>query len=191
MTLGPESKVCPSCGERFFRKKVNTWTFWNKAKYCSSKCFGVAHRAISAAKRPSREDVFAKWFIRSDGCWEWTGARDKDGYGVFNYAGKTSRAPKVALELDGRPVPRGMMACHTCDNPGCVRVDHLYPGTPKQNVADMMSRGRANHAKKLTPAQVVEIRALKGDHETIAAAYGVSRSNISQIKEGKIWRSVP
>jgi DNA-binding Xre family transcriptional regulator len=116
---------------------------------------------------------------------------DKDGYGVFFYEGKQYRAPPFALKLDGRPVPKGMMACHTCDNPICVRLDHLYPGTPKQNVDDMISRGRANHGKKLTAEQVSKIKKLDLDHGEIAAAFGVSRSNISLIKEGKIWRHVP
>lgn len=187
--FGPENKTCLSCGETFYRKKVNTWAYWSKAKYCSSKCYGTAHKAASAASRPSREAKFSEWFTRSDGCWEWHGAKDKDGYGIFNYGRKNSRAPKIALELAGRPVPRGMMACHTCDNPGCVRPDHLYPGTPKQNVADMIQRGRANYAKKLTSEQASQIRHMPGDHGEIAAAFGVSRSNVSMIKHGKIWRN--
>jgi hypothetical protein len=52
------------------------------------------------------------------------------------------RAPRVALELDGRPVPVGMLACHACDNPQCVNPAHLCAGTPKQNTKDALERNR-------------------------------------------------
>lgn len=184
------TKACAYCGNIFARDKRNTWAYWEKAKFCSRACNAAAWSITAAARRPAIEEVFNRYTTKADGCWPWSGLTDKDGYGVFFHAKKQYRAPAFALKLDGRPVPKGLMACHTCDNPICVRPDHLYPGTPKQNVADMIQRGRGNYAKKLTPAQVIEIRGSKETHENLAASYGVSRSNISQIKERKIWRNV-
>lgn len=186
------TKNCAHCCNVFARDKRNTWAYWEKAKFCSRECNAAAWSITAAKRRPSIEDKFAEYVIRSDeGCWPWSGPKDKDGYGVFFYEGKQYRAPPFALKLDGRPVPKGMMACHHCDNPICIRPTHLYPGTSKQNIADMMSRGRGNHGKKLTWDQVIEIRKLDDKHETIAAIYGVSRSNISLIKERKTWRTAP
>lgn len=184
------TKVCAHCGNVFARDKRCTWAHWGRAKFCSRACNAAAWSVTAQARRPSIEEAFNKYVTKTNGCWPWTGLTDKDGYGLFNYERTQYRAPAFALKLDGRPVPKGMMACHHCDNPICIRPDHLYPGTCKQNVADMINRGRANFAKKLTPEQVIEIRALDGDHGEIAAAYGVSRSNVSLIKERKIWRRV-
>lgn len=142
--LGPENKVCLSCGMTFYRKKVNTWAHWEKSKFCSRTCSAAAWSKMAKERRPSIEDKFNSYVVKTDGCWLWTGPKDKDGYAVFFYEGKQYRAPAFALKLDGRPVSDGKLACHHCDNPECTRPDHLYPGTPQQNVDDMISRGRAN-----------------------------------------------
>jgi hypothetical protein len=137
-------------------------------------------------------DAFAQWFAKTDGCWEWTGARDKDGYGIFSYEGKSYRAAKIALALDGRPVPTGKYSCHHCDNPACVRPDHLYRGTPTQNASDAKQRNRLNPGRKakLNPDQVRAIRTATGTHNEIAATFGVSRATISLIRERKTWANV-
>jgi len=187
------TKICASCGEPFARDKRCTWAYWGKAKYCGQACAGIANRARLEANRLTKSESFSKWILKSDGCWPWSGAQDKDGYGVFTYGGVTYRAPKMALELDGRPVPKGLYACHTCDNPPCVRPDHLYPGTPSQNMADAIARNRIRHGAKakLSEDDVVAIRAMAGTHEAIARQFGVSPSNVTMIRQRKTWRRVP
>lgn len=187
-------KACEHCGELFGKDPRNTWAYFERAKYCSRQCFGAATTRKADATRATMADEFGRWFAKGDGCWEWTGALDKDGYGVFSYAGKTYRAPKIALELDGRPVPEGLYACHHCDNQPCVRPDHLYPGTPTQNMEDAKSRGRlasGSRRSRLSEADVVAIRASTDTHSAIAAMFGVSRAAISLIKERKTWRHLP
>jgi hypothetical protein len=75
-------------------------------------------------------------------CWEWTRATTK-GYGAFRVNGKTVQAHRFAYELAMGPIPEGLELRHTCDNPPCVRPDHLIPGTSKENTQDMLCRGRA------------------------------------------------
>lgn len=183
-------KACAHCSKTFRKDPRNTWAYWERAKYCCQECAGLANSIRAAAVRLSMADTFAKWVKKTDGCWGWTGATDKDGYGIFTYEGKTYRAPKVALALDGRPVPPGKLACHHCDNPICIRPDHLYPGTQLQNMADAVKRNRLRPRTKLTADQVREIRAAAGTHDAIAASYGVARATISLILEGKTWRNL-
>ena len=135
------SKRCEQCDGVFHRDKRCTWRHWEKARFCSRECFGAFEAARKLANRPSKSEAFQKWFDKTDGCWVWNGATDGDGYGCFSYAGKSYRAHRIALELDGRP-PGEMFACHHCDNPSCVNPDHLFVGTNKDNMVDMVAKGR-------------------------------------------------
>lgn len=189
------SKACAFCGSAFFRDKRCTWKHWDRAKFCSRRCTS-SHNVVRAdAGRLSVADAFARWFERSDGCWLWAGALDRDGYGIFTYRGKTFRAARVALDLAGRAPANDQYACHHCDNPQCVRPDHLYAGSHADNEDDKRKRGRLKrgeeiHCAKLTEADVRAIRASNDDDRTLAERLMVSRSNISAIRSGKTWRHV-
>lgn len=193
--MGDETKLCAHCGGEFHRDKRNTWAHWERARYCSRTCVGAVKTLRAAQSRPPMEVVFQKWFERSDGCWLWLGAIDRDGYGIFTYAGQTFRAPKVALQLDGRPVPDGQYACHHCDNPGCVNPAHLYPGTPTQNMRDAIERdrvrnGERNHFAKLSEAAVRIIRSSPERTSVLARRYGVSNGAVELARSGKTWKHV-
>lgn len=97
-------------------------------------------------KRGTIAEEFQRWFEMSEGCWEWNGARDRDGYGIFGYAGRMYRANRVALELHSGKLGDKYFACHHCDNPSCVRPSHLFAGTNQDNMKDMVAKGR--HAKQ-------------------------------------------
>lgn len=130
-------------------------------------------------------------------CIEWRGCRKPDGYGLVNVDGRTRRAHRVAYEKVHGPIPDGMFVCHTCDNRGCVNPEHLWLGTPADNMRDMAEKGRArgsrgerHHAAKLTSALVAEIRqrAAVGElQKDLAAEYGVSRSTVSKVATGRLW----
>lgn len=74
-------------------------------------------------------------------CWMWTGSKTPQGYGSLWWSGRGARAHRVAFFIEhGRwPEP---MACHHCDNPGCVRASHLYEGNAYENAMDARVRGR-------------------------------------------------
>lgn len=75
-------------------------------------------------------------------CIEWQGGRDRDGYGTTLYQGKKQRAHRVAWQRIHGPIPDGLNVLHKCDNPPCVNVGHLFLGTQRRNVEDMMAKGR-------------------------------------------------
>jgi hypothetical protein len=135
---------------------------------------------------------------RGDGCWTWTASRyTANGYGQFfvawvNGATVTTTAHRVSWELTHGPIPDGSWVLHRCDNRSCVRPDHLFLGDHDANMADMARKGRSGRAK-LTAAKVAEVRrrlAVGEKHRTIAADFGVSRSAVTRINSGRIWRHV-
>lgn len=78
-----------------------------------------------------------------DGCWEWTGALNKNGYGKFKERSYVLvQSHRFAYQRAHGAIPTGMMVCHHCDNPRCVRPDHLFAGTALDNVRDMLAKGR-------------------------------------------------
>lgn len=94
--------------------------------------------------RPIAERFWEK-VRKSSGCWEWTAYRNALGYGAIAY-GKPRRpvlAHRVAWELTHGAAPSpDVEVCHRCDNPSCVRPDHLFLGSHRDNMLDMIAKGR-------------------------------------------------
>ena len=146
-----------------------------------------------------------------NGCVEWLGAKSKSGYGQITITteknkSKTKLCHRVLWEITHKVMlRRNQFICHSCDNPACVNVNHLWLGTAKANSLDMASKGRSTkgisrpydyskpHKKpKLHTRQCVHddakiraIRAATGKHKWIADEYGVSIGYVSKIKSMK------
>lgn len=75
-------------------------------------------------------------------CHNWTGARDRAGYGRFRTeAGGSPLAHRWLLgKQRGYPLAKTEMACHHCDNPACVNLAHLYVGNALTNSRDLIRR---------------------------------------------------
>jgi hypothetical protein len=146
-----------------------------------------------------------------DGCWLWTGATGDFGYGSFG-AGtgrKNQRhvsAHRYAYELMHGPIPEGLYVLHNCDVPGCCRPSHLRLGTQKENIHDMILKGREatpeqkslpgekNGRARLNVVDVVVIRNLfkRGmSASKIAECIGILRANASKIVHRRIWKHIP
>ena len=144
-------------------------------------------------------------------CWEWTAGKYPTGYGVFWVNGKNRGAHRVAWMLTyGDSLGRYDFICHKCDNPGCVNPSHLFKRTPKDNMADKLAKGRQNligskrpgisgqknHNSKLTPEDVLEIRAVysKGKRGSgvrrLAKKYSVRPFTIYRVVNNLTWRNL-
>lgn len=85
---------------------------------------------------------FWRKVIKGDGCWEWSGARAPKGYGRLQTPQGVTLAHRLSWEFEHGPVPVGLFVLHRCDNPPCVRIDHLFVGTAMDNTSDMIAKGR-------------------------------------------------
>lgn len=95
--------------------------------------------------KPSREERFWSLIDRSggiDACWIWTASLRTTGYGQFYYEETVQAAHRVAWKIVNGSIPDGLYVLHKCDNPVCCNPTHLFVGTPKDNVEDMMRKGR-------------------------------------------------
>ena len=142
---------------------------------------------------------------KGDGCWEWMASKDTKGYGQFWVEGATHpwKAHRVAYLLEYGVNPDKQFVCHRCDNPACVRPDHLFLGTHIDNMQDMKRKGRAggfnkripagesNPRAKLCIADVFEIRRLYSARThtqvELARQFGIGQSQISRIVRGEEW----
>ena len=157
---------------------------------------------------PERLEVsFWRRVEKTDTCWVWVGSLDKYGYGTTrtDKRGKHYLAHRLAWLLTWGWLPEPpLYVLHTCDNPPCVRPDHLYVGTKKRNSQDMIERDRMNKAHqargervntaRLTAEQVRIIRTLDdgtvGGRKTLAALHGVTYRAIVFIVKRQHWRHV-
>lgn len=131
---------------------------------------------------------------KANGCVEWTGARDKDGYALFTPSGHSmKRLARFLYTQKHGPLEPTQFVCHSCDNTSCINVDHLFVGATQDNMNDMKQKGRqshgARHAKAhLTEEQVREIRASAASYKAICTAYGICAATVWNIRSRTTWK---
>jgi hypothetical protein len=128
----------------------NTYIRKNGNRRCR-KCDSL--RRTPFYKRPSSHaDTQTRFwaFVKKgtpEECWEWTGYRHEEGYGVFTVNSKQKKAHRLTWEFVFSPIPDGLEVCHKCDNPPCCNPSHLFLGTHVDNISDMINKGRASWQK--------------------------------------------
>lgn len=136
---------------------------------------------------------------RGSGCWEWQGFRDPNGYGRLNVKNRPVLAHRISWEIHCGPIGVDQQVLHRCDNPPCVRPEHLFLGDPAANSADKLakkrhrygvSRGSDHGCAKLTEDQVREIRTSVGPSRIVAEKYGVSGRQVRDIRTRRSWRHI-
>lgn len=120
--------------ERAYQAKWHREAYWKKIGFCLTPL----------GRLMSHTD-------RGDGCWEWTGSKDHNGYGQVKLNGYFLAHRAVYSFLRG-PIPTGLTLDHLCRNTSCVNPDHLQPVTLRVNSLRGTSfaarRARATHCEK-------------------------------------------
>lgn len=183
--------MCAACGRAL--RRCPSWALPFNRVFCNRACQNS--RAYQVRHFWERVD-------RSGDCWEWTGGRIQDGYGMLRFEKRAWLAHRLAYELSGGVLVRGREVMHSCDNPPCCNPAHLSVGTHQENMDDMMAKrrhltikGEAIHCAKLTEDNVREIRRLYADgadtsYRILAARFGVNKSVIAKVRAGETWKHV-
>lgn len=152
---------------------------------------GTYHRrALTVEQRI--ESMLAPPDVR--GCRVWLGQRlnhlgtRPEGYGQIKISGVRRRVNRVIWELHNGPLLPGDLVCHTCDNPPCCTLAHLFKSDAAGNMADKVAKRRQATAHlKLTVHQAREVlryRSKGWSLGQISKKYGVSPQAISFIVRG-------
>ena len=146
-----------------------------------------------------------------DACWEWQGARGKNGYGRLRGETGYIYAHRLSFELHYGAIPEGLIICHTCDNRACCNPAQLFAGTYRDNVQDAIAKGRFHGHRPTDPptavkeksqerrclfsdAQVLDILAQHSSGmsaRAISRALKVTNRTIEHILKGKRYRWIP
>ena len=140
-------------------------------------------------------------------CWEWQAGYIR-GYPRFHIDRIGYRAHRISYLINFGSIDNDKFICHKCDNPKCVNPNHLFAGTPKENIDDMIVKGRSKHNKgeqcnshKLFVADIVAIRSLMQGYipkrgfknplvRKLSIRYSISACQVLRIYNKKSWNSV-
>lgn len=159
---------------------------------------------ISPDDLPQALEIFWARVCKTNNCWQWGKSHF---YGTFTYNGKEYQATRWIWTALNGPIPDGLFVCHKCDNPPCVRPDHLFLGTNSDNMKDCVRKGRNGFQRYpyfqvygefhgnsiLTDEIVLQIRELRKTLPAgeIAKQLNIKRDHVRAICSGNHWKHLP
>ena len=119
----------------------------------------------------------------------------KRGYPIITRDKERQKLGKYLYEKEFGKVEKKLDMCHKCDNPKCVNIEHIYFGTRKENVRDMMVRNRNQKGEmkmnsKLKEWQIQEIMKSNKNLHELGKMYKVAPATIRDVKKGKTWKHI-
>lgn len=145
----------------------------------------------------------SKLIEQPNGCWEYQGAKDADGYGMFWFQGKTKGAHQFSARyLANFIINTGDQVCHHCDNPPCCRPEHLFVASTQINTKDRDIKGRTAKGSKVgtskyTEQQIKQIKdaykqrpKYKGLIQDLSQEFNISYSVVWYACKRDSWKHV-
>jgi hypothetical protein len=196
---------CAYCGKPFISKKYNLKG--HNGKCCSFIC-GKRYTSDQTKRNP--EERFWEKVKKGEPneCWEFQGAKNPDGYGIF-YIDKqhirSGGAHRAAWIFSNKTeIPQGLKVLHSCDNPPCCNPAHLSIGTQAENVYDMVAKKRhrcpegVDHAHAKVNEEIVLIlrkeyngkRGNVGNMSSLARRFNITVQNVAAIVKRETWKHV-
>jgi hypothetical protein len=129
--------------------------------------------------------IETRW--KKDGsCWRWLGSFYPGGYGKVHVNRVAFGAHVIMYRLFHPEADTYLSVLHTCDNKWCVNPKHLFLGTHSENMRDMQLKGRGN-TTKVAPNTVKKIRESPLSCRAAGRKFGLSKAQISKIRNHKCW----
>lgn len=159
-----------------------------------------------ASSEAAQKRFWSKANVKSpNGCWEWKHTLFKKGYARVRmssngYYSTTFVGHRVAFYLEYGIYAWDLLVCHKCDNPKCINPKHLFIGTNRDNMQDMVNKGRQPRGSRrinhiLIEDEVVEVRRrclVEGEmRQSLADEFGVSYYTMVDVMLGRTWMHVP
>lgn len=176
----------------------------NSAKFCGHECFGKSKTGVPGnikqiSRIPYLKSALEQHVIKSDGCWGWSGYKDKQGYPKLSCGSRKTgvgSAHRASYIVHNGEIPGGLQVNHICNNPTCTNPKHLYIGTQADNIKDKLNsdrqaKGSNINTCKLTESDVIKIRSLLKSGvgvSEIAKGYKVTNENIYAVKNRVTWK---
>lgn len=178
--------TCEQCESEFYRRRLPE----GKGRFCSNLC-ARTNRNSPIDQRFWRRVNQNGPIVRPElgPCWVWNAGTTVFGYGIIS----RTLTHRFSWKLHNGTIPANTCVLHRCDNPPCIRPEHLFLGTKKSNAIDMAQKGRQRN-QVLSTAQIREIRARYSrggiTWKTLGLEYHVTTHHIGNIIHRRVGRHV-
>jgi hypothetical protein len=122
-----------------------------------------------------------KYYQDSNGCFICTSHSRSGGYPSLSIKQTSISVVKYLWMIHKGEIPKNMCLCHSCDNPMCINLDHIWLGTKSENLKDMWNKQRGT-SRAVTPELKKKIKSTKKSSHYLSQYYEVFLARIDKIK---------
>ncbi len=124
-------KTCVTCGNEW--PESIYYFYRNPAGGLRDYCKNCPTRK-SPRNGNQLEDVLNRYEVDANGCWNYTGAKDKWGYGTFYFQQSSYKAHRISYYLKFGEITDRKVIDHKCRNKSCINPNHLEAVSQLENV---------------------------------------------------------